>query len=72
MSRFGLVIGIMAKGEYYATDRRIPSQGRERTFGTKTLNINGAISRRGGQGGSDIKLTQGCLGMTFLPLWTLD
>ena len=41
----------MVRSEYYGTNNRTPSHRRECTFGIKTININGAVSRRGGQGG---------------------
>ena len=41
----------MSRSEYYGTKNRTPSYRRECLFGIKTININGAVGRRGGLGG---------------------
>ena len=63
----------MCRSEYYGIKNRTPSYRRECSFGVKTVNINGAVGRRGGAGGGGgIKLVQKCLERIYLGLLTLD
>ena len=56
----------MCRSEYYGIKNRTPSYKRECSFGVKTVNINGAVGRRGGSGGGGvIRLTQECLEKIF-------
>ena len=41
----------MCRSEYYGIKNRTPAYRRECSFGVKTVNINGAVGRRGGVGG---------------------
>ena len=63
----------MCRSEYYGIKNKTPSYRRECSFGVKTVNINGAVGRRGGVGGGgDIRLAQKCLERIYLGLLTLD
>ena len=60
----------MCRSEYYGIKNKTPLYRRECSFGVKTVNINGAVGRRGGLGGGGgvKRLTQKCLGKIFLGL----
>ena len=44
----------MCRSEYYGIKNRTPAYRRECSFGVKTVNINGAVGRRGVAGGGGI------------------